>query len=277
MNQEKVAIQGLKGSFHHEASNHFFGGTQQVVPCETFREVVESVTQGRSSKGMMAIENSLAGCIIPNYQLLRKNEVEVVGEVGMRVHLNLLALKGSSLETIREVRSHQMALRQCGGFFNQFPHIRMVESFDTAGSVAEIASQQLEHVAAVAGSLAAKEYGLDIIREGIEDHNLNYTRFLIIQQKGKEQLKNANKVSIYFQTSHEPGALANALTVISGLGINLGKLQSHPVPSKNSLYGFYATLNLTDAEQLNDLQTMMKRMTLEFQILGAYRKGVTYG
>ena len=170
-----------------------------------------------------------------------------------------------------------MALRQCGGFFNQYPNIRLVENFDTAGSAAEIAEKQLKKVAAIAGNLAASEYDLELLKEGIEDHDLNYTRFLIIQKKGLGSDTTPEKVSVYFQTSHEPGALAKALTIISGLGINLGKLQSHPVPSKNSLYGFYATLELTDADQLNDLKTMMNRVMLEFEILGAYRKGVTHG
>jgi len=275
--KEKIAIQGLRGSFHHEAANHFFGGSQELLPCDTFQQVVEATTNGDADQAIMAIENSLAGCILPNYQLLRKHDVEVVGEVGLRVHLNLMALAGSKLKELEEVRSHQMALRQCGDFFNQFPHLRLVENFDTAGSAAEIRSDQLKKVAAVAGNLAAEEYGLEILKEGIEDHDLNYTRFLILQKRGKITVENPEKVSVYFQTSHEPGALAKALTVISGLGINLGKLQSHPVPSKNSLYGFYATLVLTDDAQLADLQAMMKRMTLEFEILGAYRKGVTHG
>lgn len=274
---KRIAIQGLKGSFHHEAANHFFGEEIDLVPCEDFPTVVKSVLDGSADQGIMAIENSLAGCIIPNYQLLRKNKVEVVGEVGLRVHLNIMALANTKLEELEEVRSHQMALRQCGGFFNQYPNIRLVENFDTAGSAAEIADKNLDKVAAIAGSLAAKEYDLQVLKAGIEDHDLNYTRFLIIQKKGLSNDTNPEKVSVYFQTSHEPGALAKALTIISGLGINLGKLQSHPVPSKNSLYGFYATLELTDVDQLSDLKTMMKRVMLEFEVLGAYKKGVTHG
>ncbi|WP_424962772.1 prephenate dehydratase [Ekhidna sp.] len=274
---KRIAIQGIRGSFHHEAALHFFGEELELIECESFQSVVQSVTEGVADKGIMAIENSLAGCILPNYQLIRKNDVEVVGEVGLRVHLNLMALPDTKLEELEEVRSHQMALRQCGDFFTRYTNIRLVEHFDTAGSALEIKKNNLKRIAAVAGSLAAKEYGLGIIKEGIEDHDLNYTRFKILQRRGGLKEEIPDKVSIYFQTSHDPGSLAKALTVISGLGINLGKLQSHPVPSKNTLYGFYATLELTDADQLKDLKTMMKRMMLEFEILGVYKKGETYG
>ena len=137
--KEKVAIQGLRGSFHHEAANHFFGEQPDLMACETFKEVIDATATGKVDHGIMAIENSLAGCILPNYQLLRTLEVEVIGEVGLRVHLNLMALSKVALEELEEVRSHQMALRQCGDFFNDFPHIRLVENFATAGSAAEIA------------------------------------------------------------------------------------------------------------------------------------------
>ncbi len=274
---KKVAIQGLKGSFHHEAANHFFGEHLTLIECEDFPTMIRSVTEGKADQGIMAIENSLAGCIIPNYNLLRTHDVEVIGEVGIRVRMNVMALPGTRGEEIDEVHSHQMAIRQCGNFFNDYPTIKVVESFDTAGSAKKIQQEKLRNIAAIASQQAAQEYGLEIIKANIEDHDLNYTRFLVLQKKGGLPVNDPNKVSIYFQTSNEAGSLATALTVISGLGINLSKLQSHPVPSKNSLYGFYATLELTDADQLKDLQTMMKRMTLEFEILGAYRKGVTHG
>lgn len=277
MKKSKIAIQGLKGSFHHEAANRFFGEPCALLECQTFKQVAKSVASGVADAGVMAIENSLAGCILPNYNLLRKEAVDVAGEIGLRVKMNVMALSGTKLEDIREAHSHQMALRQCGNFFNDYPEIKIVEAFDTAGSAKKIQENRLQNVAAIASALAAQEYDLEIIKHGVEDHQLNYTRFLVIQKKGESQVNNPNKVSIYFQTSHDPGSLAKALTVISGLGINLGKLQSHPVPSKNSLYGFYATLELTDSQQLNDLKMMMKRMAMEFDILGAYLKGETHG
>lgn len=274
---KRIAIQGLKGSFHHEASNHYFNEMTELEECETFSTLVRSVASNGVDFGVMAIENSLAGSILQNYSLLRKEDVEIIGEVGLRVKMNVMALPGILESQIEEIHSHQMAIRQCGNYFDQYPNMKVVEAFDTAGSAKMIADQQLTNTAAIASELAAEEYNLEIIKKGIEDHDLNYTRFLVIQKKGGSKVENPDKVSVYFQTRHDPGSLAHALTIISGLGINLGKLQSHPVPSKNSLYGFYANLEIDELEQLEDLKRIMKRMALTFEILGIYRKGETYG
>lgn len=274
---EKIAIQGLRGSFHHEAAHLYFHDAISLVECETFHDVVYAVTSGKADKGVMAIENSLAGCILPNYSLLRKEPIAVVGEVGLRVKLNVMALPGTQQEDVVEIQSHQMALRQCGNFFSSYPQIKVVEAFDTAGSAKHIQEHQLKNVAAIASELAAKEYGLDILQKGIEDHELNYTKFLVIQKEGEHETTNADRVSVYFQTKNDPGSLAQTLTIISGLGINLGKLQSHPVPSKNSLYGFYATLEIDEMGQLQDLESIMNRLALRFEILGTYKKGETHG
>jgi len=261
---KRIAIQGLKGSFHHEAANHFFEEEIELLECETFPEVADSVVNEESDYGLMAIENSLAGCIIPNYNLLRKKEIEVAGEVGLRVRLNVMALPGTDKKDIEEVHSHQMALRQCGSFFSNYPNIKVVEAFDTAGSAKKIQEEKLAGVATIASQQAAEEYGLEVILPSIEDHDLNYTRFLVLQKKDIIPIDNPNNVSIYFQTSNDAGSLATALTIISGLGINLSKLQSHPVPSKNSLYGFFATLEITELSQLHDLERIMNRMALTF-------------
>lgn len=274
---KKVAIQGLKGSFHHEAAELYFHETPELIECETFKDVVSATTKGLADVGIMAIENSLAGSIIPNYNLIRKSKLEIAGEVGLRVRMNIISLPGTKMQDIVEVHSHQMALRQCGGFFAKHPEIKLVESFDTAGSVKEIATTKPSNIGAIASQQAAKEYGLEIIETGIEDHDLNYTRFLILRKKGGDLISDANKVSVYFQTSNNPGSLAHTLTIISGLGINLSKLQSHPVPSKNTLYGFYATLMIDELDQLKDLETIMKRLALTFEILGIYKKGETHG
>lgn len=274
---KKVAIQGLRGSFHHEATGLYFDHSTDLIECETFQDVITSILDGSADVGVMAIENSLAGSIIPNYNLVRKNAVEIAGEVGLRVRMNIIAQPGTSLHDLIEVQSHQMALRQCQGFFSSRPKIKLVESFDTAGSVKNIADKQFKNIGAIASQQAAKEYGMEIIQAGIEDHNLNYTRFLILQKKGGESVSNPDKVSIYFQTSHEAGSLAQTLTIISGLGINLTKLQSHPVPSKNTLYGFFATLQITTLDQLTDLKIIMNRLALSFEVLGVYKKGETHG
>ena len=277
MEKQRIAIQGLKGSFHHEASHHFFGDDILLRECDTFTDVVDAVVTNEADAALMAIENSLAGCIIPNYALLRGNPIDVCGEVGLRVKMNLMALPGTDIGQVTEAHSHQMAILQCGGFFQNYPHLKVVEAFDTAGSAKYIRDNKLRNIAAIASQKAADEYGLEVLKQGIEDNQLNYTRFLVLKAKGKPQVENPNKVSVYFQTKNDPGSLANTLTIISGLGMNLSKLQSHPVPSKNSLYGFYATLEIQDPAQLSDLSQIMKRMTLQFETLGLYKKGETHG
>lgn len=274
----KIAIQGVRGSFHHEASNHVFGDDISLVECTTFDEVTENTNKGDADFGIMAIENSLAGCIIPNYNLLRQSGLEVCAEVGIRVKLNLLALEGDSLEDLKEIHSHQMALRQCGSFLTTVNGTRIVEAFDTAGSAQYILENNLKGIGSIAGNLAVSEYGLNVLAEGIEDHKLNYTRFLVLKRKEADPIMTEfNKTSIYFQTKHSPGALAQLLSVISGLGINLSKLQSHPVPSKNSLYGFFATLDFDSVDQIEHLKILLESMTIDYQILGIYKKGETHG
>lgn len=274
--KKKIAIQGLKGSFHHMAAEYFFGVNIKLVECVTFDEVIKATKKAESHFGILAIENSLAGSIIPNYNLMRLSGLRIFGEVGLKVKHNLLALNGASIADISEVRSHQMAIRQCAPYFESHPGIKLVESFDTAGSAKEIANIKSKNIGAIASKLAAEVYGLKIIEEGIESHELNYTRFLILGLSGAE-VEDANKASIYFETKNTPGSLANMLTVISGLDINLSKLQSHPIPSKNTHYGFYATLDFKSLDQLSNLEILLKTMTVKYEILGVYQKGETYG
>ncbi|MEM6829430.1 MAG: prephenate dehydratase [Bacteroidota bacterium] len=276
--KKQIAIQGIKGSFHHEAANHVFGKDIELSECHTFDKVIQQVISKEADYGVMAIENSLAGCIIPNYNLIRASQLDVCGEVGIRVRLNLLGLKGVKAASLTELRSHQMALRQCATFLNGLDDVRVVEAFDTAGSAKEIADGKLSQVGAIAGKLAASEYGLEVLSEGIEDHELNYTRFLVLKHSDQARIsKSSNKLSIYFETSHDPGSLAKLLSVISGLGLNLSKLQSYPVPSKNTHYGFFATLEFQEEKQVDHLKILLDSMTIVFEILGTYEKGQTYG
>ena len=279
MNEKlNIAIQGTRGSFHHEASQYIFGEDVNLKECVKFEDVVNQTVDGQSQYGIMAIENSLAGSIIPNYNLLRKSDLEICGEVGIRVKLNLLGLEGSRIESISEVRSHPMALRQCQSFLENLNGISVVEAFDTSGCAADIVINGLSEVGAIAGKLAAIEHKLDILASDIEDHQLNYTRFLVLKKRDSPRISDKiNKASIYFQTKNEPGALAQLLTTISRLGVNLSKLQSHPVPSKNSLYGFFATLDLESEQQIDHLKILLEEMTITYQILGTYEKGVTHG
>jgi prephenate dehydratase len=273
-----IAIQGVRGSFHHEAATYFFGEQNTLLECRTFEEVIACVQHGQVPYAVMAIENSLAGSIIPNYHLLRHSGLEICGEVGIKVCQNLLALRGTRMEHIREIHSHPMALRQCAAFLGKHQHVKVVETFDTAGSAQSISANHLTDVGAIAGPLAARVFNLEIIAPGIEDHEMNFTRFLILKKPETEPIEqNPNKLSVYFETKHEPGSLAKLLSVISALEINLGKLQSHPIPSRNTHYGFYATLDIDHPDKLTPLKTMLDAMTTHYKILGFYNKGQTHG
>lgn len=279
----KVAIQGVPGCFHHEAAEKFWNGDIDLVPGMTFDDAVSNIQSGAAEYGILAIENSLAGSIIPNYNLLRKSKMKICGEISLHIEQNLMATPGQSLEEIAEVHSHPMALHQCKEFFVAYPHIKLVESNDTALSAKIIAENNIMGRAAIASRLASKRYELEIIREGIESHKENYTRFLIVTNSTNghsvEISKESNgnlKASLYFQTLHRKGSLAMVLTTIATYGINLAKIQSHPVPSKNSTYGFYADLEVESLEQLEELFSDLRVQTTLLEVLGVYEKGGNY-
>ncbi len=274
----KIAIQGIRGSFHHEAANYVFGKSFFLEECHTFEQVVNSTLDGTSDFGIMAIENSLAGCIIPNYNLLRRSNLDICGEIGIRIRLNLWALKGEEITSLFEVRSHQMALRQCRSFLETLNGCAIVEFFDTAGSAKNIMENQLTGVGAIAGNLVAEEYGLNILATGIEDHELNYTRFLILKRSDQEVIsKIKNKMSVYFEILHFSGSLARIPLKISQLEINLSRIQSYPVPGKNSCSGFFATLDIRKSSQIDQLKKILETTSVCSQVLGIYEKGKTYG
>ena len=271
---KKIAIQGLKGSFHHEAALHYFGDQITLNECETFRDVTNQVSNGAADFGLMAIENSLAGCIIPNYSLLRKGGLTICGEVILQVKMNLMVYNGTGISDIEEIQSHQMAIRQCSTFLDQYQTLKVVESFDTAGSARFIKENRLVHIAAIASSLAAKTYDLTIIRERIENKE-SFTRFLVLTN-GSNQIYDTNKASIYLETRHEPGALANVLSVISNLGINLSKLQSHPVSGWERTYGFFIDLEFTTSNQWDQVIPELSELSEVLEVLGVYKKGKIY-
>ncbi len=269
---KKVSIQGIEGCFHHDAARRYFKDEFEVHPALTFDEALGRVISHESDYGVMAIENSIAGSIIPNYQLLRKSGLKVIGEISIHIGQHLLAIPGTDLEDIDEVQSHPMALHQCKDFFLDHPDIRLVESPDTAYSAKLIADNQAKGVAAIAGELAAEIYGLEILVRGIESHKDNYTRFLVVSSNDKV-VTNPDKASIYFQTSHTSGSLGNVLNIISSFGVNLSKIQSHPVPSRNILYGFYADLEIDGNPQFDQVLEALQEYTTVMEVLGVYRKG----
>jgi prephenate dehydratase len=270
----RVSIQGFEGSFHQEAARHFYGKDVEVICCATFREVVKIAANKKESEGgVMAIENSIAGSILPNYNLLQKSNLKIIGEVYLQIKQNLLVNPGVKLEDIKEVHSHPMAIQQCFGFLDKY-NWKLVESEDTALSAKNIHKHHSKHIAAIASKLAAEIYQLDMIAPNIHTLKNNYTRFLVLQRaEVAKDVEEANKASINFNTDHSKGSLAKVLTCIAEAGINLSKLQSMPIPGSDFKYSFHADLEFDTKNQFEKAIEEIEKKTEALQILGVYKNG----
>jgi prephenate dehydratase len=267
-----VAIQGYEGSFHQVAARSFYGKNVQILPCATFTEVIKQASEKKTTMGgIMAIENSIAGSILPNYNLLQKSDLFVAGEVYLQIDQHLMVNPGVKLTDIKEVHSHPMALQQCLGFLNP-KGWKLIETEDTALSAKHVHLRKSKHVAAIAGKLAAELFGLDIIAPKIHDVKNNYTRFLILQQSPSE-VEGANKASINFHTDHAKGRLSEVLTMIANEDINLSKLQSFPIAGSKFKYGFHADLEFEAIGQYKKLIGKLEKKTAFLRVLGVYKKG----
>ena len=271
---QKVAIQGYEGSFHQEAARRFFGKNIQIIPCNTFREVINRASDPAAGDGgVMAIENSIAGSILPNYNLLLNSSLKVIGEVYLQINQHLLANPGVELADIREVHSHTMALQQCYTFLDQHKW-KLVESEDTALSAKQVHQHKSKHIAAIASELAAELYGLRILAPNIHTIPNNYTRFLILVPENREwPTAGANKASTYFVTDHSRGSLARVLTLIAEGGINLSKLQSFPIPGSDFKYSFHADMEFDDIGRFHEVVGKVEKATAAFKVYGTYING----
>ena len=270
----RVSIQGFQGSFHEVAARQFFGPKPALLPCATFGAVVGHVAGGTAEAGLMAMENSLAGSILPNYLLLERHPVQVTGEVYLPIHQHLLAVPGTTLAAVQQVHSHPMALRQCGQFLDRHPHWKLVETDDTGRSAQLLAENRAPGVAVVAGAQAAARFGLQILAPAIHDDPHNYTRFLVLEPArtaAPDPL--ADKASLYFCAPHAPGSLAAVLTRVAAHGLNLSKLQSGPRPGQPWHYGFHADVEFAEIGQLEALLADLEPVTEALRVLGAYRRG----
>lgn len=272
----KIAIQGFEGCFHQIAARHYFGTDIAIAPCATFGEVARSVTAGDADFGVMAIENSIAGSILPNYHLLQRSSLYVIGEIYLNIRQHLMMMPGQTLEDIQEVHSHPMALLQCMDYLEKHPHWRLVETEDTALSARMVRQHRSKHVAAVAGKLAAELFELDIVAPNIHTEKKNYTRFLILSREehgaGSQE---PNKSSLYFQTPNTHGSLAKVLTLIADQGVNLSKLQSFPVPGGEWRYYFHADMEFGKMEQFHKALKLIGPVTEKLRVLGVYLQGIT--
>jgi prephenate dehydratase len=271
---KKVTIQGYEGSFHQVAARQFFGKDVDVIPCATFREVVRIGEDAKASDGaVMAMENSIAGSILPNYNLLQKSKLQVIGEVYLSVSQNLLVYPGVKLQDIKEVHSHPMAILQCLDYLENHQW-KLVETEDTALSAKQLRQHKSKHIAAIASKLAAQLFDLDVMTPDIHTLKNNITRFLImVPVKQKVEIADADKASIYFQTDHSKGILSKVLAKIAQGGANLSKLQSMPIPGSTFKYGFYADIEFEQKKQLDKLLVELNTMTNHFKLFGLYKKG----
>jgi prephenate dehydratase len=270
-----IAIQGYEGSFHQEATRQFFGKDAKVIPCATFRDVVKIASNKKESDGgVMAIENSIAGSILANYNLLQKSSLRIIGEVYLHIRQNLLVNHGVKLEDIREVHSHTMALQQCHDFLDKYKW-KLVETEDTALSARLVHQHKSKHVAAIASKLAAELFDLDILAPNIHTLKNNYTRFLVLQrEETAPEIVNADKASVNFHTDHSKGSLAKVLTKIAEGDINLSKLQSFPIPGSDFKYSFHADMEFNSTDQFNKVIEMIRPLTAELKIYGVYKRGI---
>ncbi|MER3373895.1 MAG: prephenate dehydratase [Allomuricauda sp.] len=271
----KIAIQGIKGSNHHQVATDFFGEDIELLECLSFDAIIDHLLGGTADKGIMAIENSIAGSIIPNYNLVYHNKIHIIGEHYLSIHHNLMVLKGTAIEDIKEVHSHPMALLQCKEFFKEYPNIKLVESVDTAETAKRIRDEKLTHIAAIAPKMAADLYNLDIIAPEIQTIKNNATRFIILKKQNKVLPKaEINKASLRFITDHKRGSLATVLNVMSDCNLNLTKIQSLPVIETPWKYAFFVDVTFDEYEHFSKAKALLQIMSEDFTVLGEYKNAL---
>ncbi len=271
----RVAIQGVAGCFHDAAAREYFKGQNiETVPCETFHEMFELLKTDASMLGIVAIENTIAGSLLQNHELLRQSNMTVVGEYKKYISHSIAALPGQELDDIVEVNSHPMALRQCEQYLLLHPKMKMVEAYDTAGSAKMIAENHLVGHAAICGRYAAELYGLHVLEDDIQTNKRNFTRFLVVTDpcnavdfKKKSEI---NKASIAFTLPHSQGSLSAILAIFSFYGMNLTKIQSLPIIGREWEYRFYVNLTFPDYTRYRQSIDAVRPLISDFKILGEY-------
>jgi prephenate dehydratase len=267
----KVAIQGLTASFHEVAAQSYFDQSIEVVECLTFHQLCETLAKNKADFAVMAIENSIAGSILPNYFLLQQFHFNIIGELYLPIHLHLLALPGVKLTDLQTIESHPMALRQCTEFLHALNGIEIRESDDTALSAKRVKEMKLKNTGAIANELAAKKYGLQILEKRIETHKKNFTRFLVLSRKSGDT-KQANKASLSFEVANEVGSLADTLMTLKTNNINLTKIQSIPVIGKPNEYSIHVDVEWKRRKNYDDAMKLVLRQVKNLNVLGEYKK-----
>ena len=276
--KKKVAIQGIAGCYHDIAARNYYEGEEiEIIPCNTFPDVISTIKKDPSVVGLMAIENTIAGSLLQNHELIRESGLKVTGEYKLRISHSLVALPGTSIHDITEVNSHPIALMQCTEFLNTLPNAKVVEKEDTAMSARWIAENHIEGHAAICGKLAAEIYGMEVLAEGIETNKRNFTRFLAIADRwvADEIMRDVdkNKSSLVFAVPHTSGSLSKVLAVLSFYDMNLTKIQSLPIIGREWEYLFYVDLTFTDYARYQKALDAIQPLTKDLKILGEYAEG----
>lgn len=277
---KKVAIQGVSGAFHEIAARQYFEGEDiEIIPCTTFKDLFHLLAEDPSILGIVAIENTIAGSLLQNHNLLRESGCKIVGEHKLRISHTLAALPGQTIQDITEVHSHPIALMQCEEFLEQHHHLRAVESDDTALSAKEIAENKITGRAAICSAFAAQKYGLEVLFDGIETNKRNFTRFLIIAQPelAEKMVKDIHldKSSMVFTLPHEEGSLAKVLSILSFYHVNLTKIQSLPIVGREWEYQFYINLTYDNYERYRQSLDAVRPLLKDFQLLGEFKEAKT--
>jgi prephenate dehydratase len=270
---QKIAIQGIKGSFHDQVVKEYYSNAPELLECLSFDALAQAVATGACGEGVMAIENSIAGSILPNYALMDQYELVISGEHYLSIEHNLMALPGQKIEEIEEVHSHPMALLQCKKFFHTYPHIKLVESNDTAEEAFKISKNKMKSRGAIAGKTAAEIYGLEILSPSIQTIKNNVTRFVIVQKEKLKKSNNISKAAWKFVLDHKRGSLATALNVVSDCNLNLTKIQSLPVIETPGKYAFFVDVTFDKPEDYFKAKSLLEIMATAFKVLGEYPSG----
>ncbi|WP_458627715.1 prephenate dehydratase [Winogradskyella sp. PC D3.3] len=270
--KKPIAIQGIKGSFHHEVVQHYFNNESDVVECMTFDSLIDTLLEKQTDEIVMALENSIAGSIIPNYALIDNHQLSIVGECYLDIQHHLMALEHQVIEDILEVHSHPMALLQCKVFFKDYPHIKLVEAKDTADVAKQISEQHIKGIAAIASKNAARLYNLNILAESIQTIQHNETRFVIVKRENNQAEKEQiNKASLKFELDHKRGSLAALLNVLSDCKLNLTKIQSLPKIDTPWKYAFFVDVTFEDYKNYDKAKSIISLMAENFKVLGEYK------
>lgn len=268
----KVAILGISGSFHEIAAEKYYGESIEIIECKTFKELCEALKHDLAEAGVMAIENSLTGSILQNYTLLNAYNFKIVGETYVGIKMNLMVYPGVKISDLRQIQSHPIAIQQCRDFIETMATgVKIVECFDTAGAAKEIAEKRYKDIAAIAGDRVAEKYGLEILKEHIEDHKKNFTRFVVLSKEGVFTESN-NKASISFELCHKAGALADVLQVFKKDNINISKIQSLPIIGKPNEYAFHLDIDWGDYKSYERAINNLLKQVSFLNILGEYKK-----